>query len=181
MKYQLIMAYVDTHPLRSAFVANPLRRLVELISNQGETLLQDAGLEFPSRTISCVLLIGERGEISAADIAKTLSQPHQLVTQRIDLLIKLGVVERLADPADKRRKILALTPKGVIQFECLKPLLAEADIAFTALFAEINCDLPTIALRMLDALTATPILDRVKAPKPILAKADSPIMKRVQK
>jgi DNA-binding MarR family transcriptional regulator len=155
--------YTDTHPLRGAFVANLLGRLVDRIVAQGEDLLQDAGLDFPSRAASSVLLIGERGNISAADIASALGQPHQLVTQRIELLIDLKVVKRISDPKDGRRKILALTNKGTQQFLRLQTRLANAERAFQGLFEEIDCDLPAVAARAMEALGERSILDRVTA------------------
>lgn len=154
-------SYTDTHPLRGAFVANLLGRLVDTIVAQGEDLLQDAGLDFPSRAASSILLIGERGNITAADIASALDQPHQLVTQRIELLIDLKIVKRINDPKDGRRKILVLTDKGTKQFMRLQARLANADRAFEILFKEIECDLPAVVARAMDALGKRSILDRV--------------------
>jgi DNA-binding MarR family transcriptional regulator len=159
----LAETFTDAHVLRDAFVANLLGRLVDLIVDQGEDLLKDAGLTFPSRAVSCVLLIGERGKISASDIAQELKQPHQLVTQRIELLIELSIVKRVDDPRDGRRKILTLTDKGRQQFKRLQTLLAESDRAFKDLFAEIECDLHAAAKRAMAALVTRPVLDRVRA------------------
>lgn len=158
--------FVDTHPLRGAFVANQLERLVDLIVLQGLTLLEDAGLVFPSRAVSAVLLIGEHGTLSAADIASALAQPHQLVTQRIELLIGLGVVERVTDPTDGRRKLIELTSFGRDQLKRLQARLVESEQAFSALFAEIQCDLPSIAKRAMDALERAPLLNRIQALNP---------------
>ena len=154
--------YIDAHALRGAFVANQLDRLADLFSEQGELLLQDAGLKFPARTVSCVLLIGERGEISTADIANELSQPHQLVTQRVELLITSGVVERLIDPQDGRRKILRLTRGGVYQYESLQECLEKASRAFAELFKEIKCNLPAVIRRASAALDHSSILERTR-------------------
>ena len=157
------MHFLDSHPLRGAFVANALERLVGLIVEQGEDLLRDSGLTFPSRAASTVLLLGERARLSAADLAKVLGQPHQLVTQRVDLLIELGIVSRAGDPGDGRRRILVLTAKGKRQFEKLKARLALADAAFAALFAEIGCDLSSAASSAIAALGRSSVLDRVRA------------------
>ena len=156
-------AKADSRLFGNAFVASQLERVADLIVTQGEAILEDAGVEFPSRAVSAVLLIGERGQISAADIADALDQPHQLVTQRIELLIEAGVVDRVPDPEDGRRKILQLTDKGSLQFERLKLRLDEADKAFAALFKEIDCDLPAICRRTFDALSQSPLLKRIKA------------------
>lgn len=161
-----ITNFVDTHPLRGAFVANQLERLVDMIVLQGHALLEDAGLVFPSRAVSAVLLIGEYGTLSAADIASALAQPHQLVTQRIELLIDLGVVERVTDPTDGRRKLIELTRFGRDQLVRLQARLAESERAFAALFAEINCDLPSIADHAMEALERAPLLNRIQALDP---------------
>ena len=158
------MHFLDSHPLRAAFVANTLERLAALIVEQGEDLFRDAGLTFPARAASTVLLLGERARLSAADLAKTLGQPHQLVTQRVNLLVELGIVSRTGDSRDARRRILVLTAKGKRQFEELKTRLALAETAFAALFAEIGCNLPDVALRAIAALERSSVRARVRAP-----------------
>jgi DNA-binding MarR family transcriptional regulator len=162
----ILNTYTDTHRLRGAFVANLLGRLADIIVEQGEQLLLDAGIDFPSRSVSTVLMIGETGKISAADIAMALNQPHQLVTQRIELLLDMRIVKRVSDPKDGRRKILMLTVKGTRQFKQLQKRLALAERAFETLFEDIDCDLISAAERAMDALTSNTILQRVKSDKP---------------
>jgi len=153
--------FTDKHLSRSAFVANLLNRLADQISSQGEDMLRAAGLDFPSRAVSAVLLIGEQGAISAADIALELAQPHQLATQRIDLLEQRGLIERMVDPQDRRRKCLALTAKGAAQYRVLTSVLESADQAFDQLFAELDCDLREVARRSMHALDERPLARRV--------------------
>lgn len=158
-----IVGYLGDHRLQGAFIASRLQGLADLISDQGEALLDDAGLALPSRAVSTVLLIGERGEVSTAEIAKTLQQPHQLVAQRVELLIASGTVKRLADPDDGRRKILQLTPSGADQFVLLQDCLARTARAFGELFEEVGCDLPAITQRVADVLEEKPVRDRVRS------------------
>ncbi len=155
--------YLDTHPLKNAFVANRLDRLADLIGEQGELMLRDVGIEFPSRAISTVMLIGERGGISTADIAVALRQPHQLVTQRVTLLIEAGALDRIADPNDGRRKILMLTDKGAKQYDQLMIQLKKVDRVMAALFQEIGYDLSQVAALAIEALKRNSILERLKA------------------
>lgn len=157
------MAFIDTHSFAGAFVANRLERLAEVIVMQGETLLTDAGIEFPPRTASIVLLIGERGSVSVADVARVLEQPHQLVTQRLELLLELGIVERVADPDDGRRWILRFTRKGSEQHRQLKEQLALTAQAFSDLFKEIGCDVELAIEQASRALARTSLAERVKA------------------
>jgi len=155
--------FPDDHPLSEAFLANRLERLSELIAVQGQGLLAAAGLEMPSRAVSLVLLVGERGGLSAADAAAALGLPHQLVTQRAELLIGLGLVERSDDPSDGRRKILKLSAGGLAQHAKLRALLADAARAFEALFDEIGCDLSAVSATARAALERVPLQDRIRA------------------
>jgi DNA-binding MarR family transcriptional regulator len=160
------MIFVDTHRFAGAFVANRLDRLTGMIVQQGDDLLRDAGIEIPSRAVSLLLLVGEHGQLAAADIAATLGQPHQLVTQRADVLIDLAVVERKGDPHDGRRKILALTAKGETYYAKLQVVLSEAATAFAGLFEEIECDLSALACKTMEALGRASILDRINSQSP---------------
>lgn len=155
--------FPDTHPLKRAFVANLLVRVADQISDQGEILLQGAGLTLPARTVSTVLLISERQKMSAADIAEALGQPHQLATQRIDLLIKSGLIQRSADPDDGRRKVLSLTEKGAAEVERLQLALARADAVVAGLFDEIGADLCALLERTSAALSKATIAERAKS------------------
>ena len=159
------MAYFNTHPLRGAFLSNSLLGLADLIAEQGEDMLRAANIDVPSRAVSVMLLVGEHKEISAADIAELLKHPHQLVTQRADLLIELQLIKRTSDPRDGRRKILILTEKGQTQFDLLTKRLAQVAEVFTSLFEEIECDIPAMAQRAINALSHSPILDRIETSK----------------
>ncbi len=153
-------SYVGSHALSDAFIANQLDQLAELIVAQGEALLLETGISIPPRAVSTLLLIGERGEISAADIAELLRQPHQVATQRITLLIDEGVIDRAPDPHDGRRKILKLTAKGRKQYQKLRSRLETAAQIFAALFDEIECDLSVTVRRAAEALTQRSLLER---------------------
>jgi len=153
-------SFIDTHFQRDAFLGNLLERLVELIVHQGNDLLAAAGIKVPARAVSTVLLVAERSGITAADIGKELSQPHQLVTQRIELLLKLGILEREIDPLDGRRKVLVLSAEGHCQVKLLRQCLGNANDALIGLQQEIACDLSTATLNAIHALEKRPILDR---------------------
>lgn len=155
------MTYLDSHPLTGAFVASKFDRLAATIAEQGDDLLLDAGIEFPSRAVSLFMLVGEDRQFSVADIAATLGQPHQLVTQRADILMDFGLIERSGDPADGRRKTLALTGKGEAQYAKLQIILSEAASAFAELFREIECDMPAFAMKAMDALGRATLLERI--------------------
>ncbi len=157
------MTYVDIHSASEAFLGNRLSRLVDLIVEQGDGLLRQGGISFPARASSAVLLIEEYENLSTADIARLLGQPHQLVTQRIDLLIDLGLVERRSDQQDGRRKILALTAKGAREAIVLHACLNRAEQVFAELYDEIGVNLSKITQRAILALADNSLQDRFGA------------------
>lgn len=155
------MPYPDAQPFAAAFLANRLDRLTDLIVAQGDELLRDAGLTMPSRTVSLMLLVGQEEELSAADAASRLGQPHQLVTQRADHLIGLGLIERVDDPRDGRRKILKLSATGRDQHDRLLKCLSYAADAFLGLFDELGCDLASMTTKAMESLQRRPLLSRL--------------------
>ncbi|OLF78023.1 hypothetical protein AWH62_05020 [Maricaulis sp. W15] len=152
---------MDTHRLSGAFVSNKLLRLVETLADQGEVLLQTAGIVIPPRAISTVLMIGEVPDVTAADIATALDQPHQVATQRVALLIKLGLVSKRPHSSDSRRKVLEFTALGRTQYDLMMIMLEKIRAAMDALFDELGVDLAAKAVEAVRSLKATPLVDRV--------------------
>ena len=56
--------------------------------------------------------IGARGA-SASEVGRRLGVSKQAAGKTIDRLAALGYVERADDPADARRKLIRLTPRGI--------------------------------------------------------------------
>lgn len=152
---------MDTHPLSGAFLSNKLLRLVETIADQGEVLLASADIVIPPRAISTVLMIGEVENVTAADIASGLDQPHQLATQRIGVLMELGLVVKSPHATDSRRKVLQLTGKGQEQYRLMMIMLGRIRSAMDALYDEIGCNLADMASRAVKSLKDRPLIDRI--------------------
>ncbi len=155
------MSFLSSHALSAAFLGYRSGRLLEILSDQGDRYLKNAGLSFPARANLTILLIDEGENISIADITNELKQPHQLVAQRVSLLIDRGLVSKLSDPQDGRRNILKLTKKGRKEVAILRERLEDAICAFDDLFAEIGVDLNLALEKAVAAFSAVPLEDRV--------------------
>lgn len=57
-------------------------------------------------------IIGADGA-TATELGRRLGVTKQAASQMVDELVRLGYVQRGADPADGRRRIVTLTPRGV--------------------------------------------------------------------
>lgn len=157
-----VTSFVDTHPLRAAFVGNRLMRLVDQIIAQGDDLIATAGLSFRASACSTVLLLSESPGQTIADIGRRLEQPHQLVAQRVGVLIKLGLVVRTADSSDARRKILTLTAMGQSQAAILMRVLKDSAAAFNQLEQQLGFDIVACADRVRAALNEEPLAERTR-------------------
>lgn len=63
--------------------------------------------------MQCVgLLDMEPGPVSTGDIARLTGLTSGSATRLVDRLVKAGIVERLADPHDRRRSLVALAPEA---------------------------------------------------------------------
>ncbi len=156
------MTFLATNPLSAAFLGYRAGALLEILSDQGDTYLRNAGLSFPARANSTIMLIDAHKNISIADITNELQQPHQLVAQRVALLIDKGLVLKVADPQDGRRNILKLTKKGKREVACLRACLDGAICAFEELFEELGVDLNDVIEKAVRAFQKVSLEERVK-------------------
>lgn len=154
-------SFVDSHAYFHAFVGNRLDRAVHRMNEQSGAVLSDSGFEMAPQSASCLLFIADNGEASAADIAAALNLPHQVVTQRLNALLDLKLVARHADPADGRRKVIRLTPRGKNEFNRLRVILEDAHAVYGDLNKELGVDISALMLRLMDSLEREPLAERL--------------------
>ncbi|MBO0661935.1 MarR family transcriptional regulator [Jiella sp. MQZ9-1] len=75
------------------------------------------------------------GSQSVASIAKEVELTHAAASRMVDRLVKGGYVDRVENPADRRQKLISLTPKG-------SALLEELPAATLDGYADILAKLP---------------------------------------
>ena len=142
-----------------------LGRLSEALSQRIEEptrpLFDEAGITVPVRSCSLLTALGNAGEASAADLARTLGQSHQLVVQKCPALLRLGLITQHADPADARRKIFRLTDAGRDQLTRIDAYSVRISDVYRTLFEEVG-DVHGAILKALDALDARPLSERFR-------------------
>jgi DNA-binding MarR family transcriptional regulator len=95
-----------------AFLAHVLRRLADELIQGAKEWYPSVGVTAPPRTISTLLALEEQGPLGVTELAGVLRQSHTLVIVWIRELARLSLVRSKSDPADARRTIVVLTPKG---------------------------------------------------------------------
>jgi len=78
----------------------------------GQFPLPDLELRLSRHHIPIINMLDVVGPMSMTRIARTLMLPNSRATYQVDALAKLGIVERLPDPKDRRKINIALTQKG---------------------------------------------------------------------
>jgi DNA-binding MarR family transcriptional regulator len=94
--------------------AEELRYLILGAQREGNRILSDAlrphGLT-PSQA-EAVRVLGERGPLALLELGRLLVCETGSPSRLVDGLVRAGLVERVDDPADRRRVTLTLTPAG---------------------------------------------------------------------
>jgi DNA-binding MarR family transcriptional regulator len=84
----------------------------------------------------CLDILEQRGKMSAGDLAREAGITTGAVTALIDRLAKVGFVERVADPDDRRRVLVQPTAKAKAAGEDLFGPLAEDAARLLARYTE---------------------------------------------
>ena len=140
-----------------AFLASKAKSLYDLIVTQGAQLLEELGALTPSNCTSIMLLLESYDAISTVQIAQKLNKSHQLISQRINRLEKLQLIQRTLSDADKRAKVIALTKEGIADLEKVKQACRLTDQHFQALYHELNLNIGQTIEQMKDTLIKYPI------------------------
>jgi DNA-binding MarR family transcriptional regulator len=94
---------------------NLLRRFLRFSENEARA----RGLS-PSQHQLLLAIRGHRGSPpTIADMAEALQQRHHSTSELVARAVAAGLVTRTADPADRRRQYLTLTPQGKTLLEAL--------------------------------------------------------------
>lgn len=100
------------HQQGPAFLAHLLRRLADELVQGAKDWYPSVGVDAPPRTISTLLALDDHGPLGVTELAVVLRQSHSLVIVWIRELTRLSLVRSKSDPADGRRTVIVLTPKG---------------------------------------------------------------------
>ena len=129
-----------------------LNRTRTLVMNHVAEALENAGSSVANfDVLSTLRRQGAPYQLKPSSIAKAVMLSPSGMTNRIDHLEDLGLVERIVDPSNRRVAPVALTPAGVAESERLVRILLETEQQLLAgLSAKEQTSLDTL-LAKLDA------------------------------
>jgi DNA-binding MarR family transcriptional regulator len=105
--------------------------------------------EMTPRHFAALARLNERGPLSQNDLGRQIAMDAATAKVMVDKLAENGLVKRSSDPADRRRRLIGLTPAGQARFaasvqaahtitaETLSPLTADEAAHLTTLLAKL--------------------------------------------
>ncbi|MGW6731989.1 MarR family winged helix-turn-helix transcriptional regulator [Streptomyces sp. NPDC055013] len=83
----------------------------------------------PAGSAAVLTLLNRHGDMRMSKLAELLAVDMSVTSRHVAHIVERGWIERSADPADKRSRILRLTPDGLAQVDrlsrCTTQMLAE--------------------------------------------------------
>ena len=143
-----------------AFTNKRFFDLFTLINEQADVVYKDLGIKFPVVASSTVLYLAKSKEGSLTEIAKGLGMSHQLISQRVKILLNLELIEKRPAPNDKRKTIYTFTEEGEKQSQLLLDYCEGAEKAFDNLSESVGVDLLKTMNKAIEALNETSFAER---------------------
>lgn len=128
----------------AAFLGLRLRVIDQLIGDQGRKFLSNNEVRVPAVSISVFCVIAGRKRVNVTEIIDTLRISRQLVLQRLKLLEADRLILSDVGSADRRQRIIRLSPVGRAEFRKIERLIPKLEGAFRDLDKEVGVDLRKI-------------------------------------
>lgn len=113
-----------------------LKRLSETLYAGVDRVYAAQGVALSSRCFPVLFLLRDNGPLGITELAARMGQSHPALSQLSRRLLAEKLVAEKADPADERRRLLALAPKGRALMEKLEPVWQDIVAAVEELGAE---------------------------------------------
>jgi len=94
-------------------IASRMKGLTDRLLRGGSEAYRSLGLDFEPRWFTLFYLLStEASPLSIQEIANALKVSHPAVIQTAQMLVKRGLIRSFQDKVDRRKRRLAVTPKG---------------------------------------------------------------------
>jgi len=149
------------HDYGPLLLASRLRRISEAMHAGVDEVYASLGVQLSSRCFPILFLLRDHGRMGISQLAGQLGQSHPAVSQMSRRLLQAGVVREHPDPADSRRRLLGLSPRGNALMQRLAPAWQAIEAAVAGLEAGQQL---SAALTSIDAeLARKPFAQRIGA------------------
>ncbi len=138
-----------------------LRLLTDRFIQDGAKIYQSQNVDFEPRWFTMFYLLSQRSPLNISEITAELGYTQPAVTQIANLLIKKGLIKVVKDKTDTRKKILALSPKGLELVRDLQPIWQGFEDAVKELFSSVGYDVMHVVSKLENVLDEKDMFHRV--------------------
>lgn len=138
-----------------------LRLLTDRFMQDGAKIYESQNIDFEPRWFTMFSLLSQKSPLNISEITTELGYTQPAVTQIANVLIKKGLVKVVKDKSDTRKKLLALSPKGQVMLDELKPVWQGFEDAIRDVFKETGFDLMFVVNKIESALDDKDMYSRV--------------------
>lgn len=118
-----------------------MRAISDRLYATADEVYRASGLQLQGRWLPLLRILHDRGPQTVGEIAEAVGQTHSAVSQLADKLTDQGWLDVAIDPADRRRRRLALTAHARTELRAAKPLWRAIEDLFTRHCREQGIDL----------------------------------------
>jgi DNA-binding MarR family transcriptional regulator/N-acetylglutamate synthase-like GNAT family acetyltransferase len=138
-----------------------LRLLTDRFIQDGAKIYQSQNIDFEPRWFTMFNLLSIRSPLNITEITNELGYTQPAVTQIANILLEKNLIKVVKDKTDTRKKLLALSPKGLDLYKELKPVWQGFEDAVNELFSSIGYDMLYIIEKLETALDEKDMFHRV--------------------
>ena len=139
-----------------------LRLLTDVFIQDAVKIYREQNIDFEPRWFPVFYLLIEKAPLTITEIASELSYTQPAVTQIADILIDKNLVKIIKHKLDTRKKMLALSRKGINLIPVLKPIWESFDNAINDIFGSTGYDILFVIEKLEDVINEKSIYARVK-------------------
>ncbi|MFN3842920.1 MAG: GNAT family N-acetyltransferase [Rehaibacterium terrae] len=139
------------------------KALSERLYDAADAVYRAQGSAMQARWLPLLKLLLERGPMPVGDIAREIGQSHSAVSQLATRLAREGWLSARGDRKDRRRRMLALTPKAEAELKALRPLWRAVRETVDETIAATGHDLLAALAAFERRLDAAPIHEAILA------------------
>jgi GNAT superfamily N-acetyltransferase len=152
---------LELHDYGGLLLGSRLKRISEALFAGVDRTYESQGVDLSSRCFPVLFLLRDNGPMGITELAVQLGQSHPAVSQMSRTLADYGVVTEKADGTDERRRLLALSPKGVALMARMGDIWDAIIGAVDDLSATTKVDLPGAVSAFETALHSRAFADRI--------------------
>lgn len=148
--------------LKEQALASRLKRLSEMMMEEGEALYQELGLTFRPRWFPLFYTLSKQTTLSVTELAAALGISHPAVNKIAHEMSKAGLIKETKDSRDDRKRLLSLSPKGRETLVKLQPVWDHIRQSAQEMLKEAGVDLIGDLERVEKAFARQSVVKRVR-------------------